>query len=95
MNHVYETRFDWVRVYQKTGMSNTDGTVGVVDVVAEGNVTVGNAVGGIRVYAGTPAVVTVYDMSGREVASVMVSGSSYIKLPKGVYVVAGRKVVVL
>ena len=27
VNHTYETRFDWVRVYQKTGMKNTDGIV--------------------------------------------------------------------
>lgn len=25
--HIYETRFDWVRVYQKVGMKNTDGVV--------------------------------------------------------------------
>ena len=27
VNHTYETRFDWVRVYQKVGMRNTNGIV--------------------------------------------------------------------
>ena len=27
VSHTYETRFDWVRVYQKVGMKNTNGTV--------------------------------------------------------------------
>ena len=27
ITHTYETRFDWVRVYQKVGMENTDGVV--------------------------------------------------------------------
>ena len=30
VTHTYETRFDWVRVYQKTGMQNTDGTVNAI-----------------------------------------------------------------
>ena len=33
ITHTYETRFDWVRVYQKKGMKNTNGTVtDIVDV---------------------------------------------------------------
>ena len=33
VNHTYETRFDWVRVYQKKGMKNTNGTVtDIIDV---------------------------------------------------------------
>jgi hypothetical protein len=27
ITHTYETRFDWVRVYQKVGMTNTNGIV--------------------------------------------------------------------
>ena len=95
VNHVYETRFDWVRVYQKAGMSNTDGTVGVVEVVENDNVVVENVDGGVRVVVDAPAVVTVFDMQGREVTTVRVSDSCYINLPKGVYVVAGNKVVVM
>ena len=95
VNHVYETRFDWVRVYQKAGMSNTDGTVGVVEVVENDNVVVENVDGGVRVVVDAPAVVTVFDMQGREVTTVCVSDSCYINLPKGVYVVAGNKVVVM
>ena len=95
VTHTYETRFDWVRVYQKAGMSNTDGTVGVVEVVENDNVVVENVDGGVRVVVDAPAVVTVFDMQGREVTTVCVSDSCYINLPKGVYVVAGNKVVVM
>ena len=31
VDHTYETRFDWVRVYQKAGMHNTDGIVDAID----------------------------------------------------------------
>lgn len=35
VTHTYETRFDWVRVYQKTGMQNTDGTVNAISYVEQ------------------------------------------------------------
>lgn len=93
VTHTYETRFDWVRVYQKTGMLNT----GVLDVVndADSNgVEVVAVEGGVIVTATAPAEVAVYDLQGRKVASVTVDGRSEIALQRGVYVVAGSKVVV-
>ena len=35
ITHTYETRFDWVRVYQKLGMENTDGVVDAIDAVEQ------------------------------------------------------------
>ncbi|MBQ1178577.1 MAG: beta-N-acetylglucosaminidase domain-containing protein [Bacteroidaceae bacterium] len=35
ITHTYETRFDWVRVYQKDGMRNTNGVVDAISVVEQ------------------------------------------------------------
>ena len=35
ITHTYETRFDWVRVYQKNGMLNTNGVVDAIPVVEQ------------------------------------------------------------
>ena len=95
VNHTYETRFDWVRVYQAKGMQNTDGTVGIAAVSATDGVAVRCVAGGIVLSSETPADVPVYDGTGRKVAEVHVDGSVSVALVKGFYVVAGKKVVVL
>ena len=95
VNHTYETRFDWVRVYQAKGMQNTDGTVGIAAVSATDGVAVRGVAGGIVLSSETPADVPVYDGTGRKVAEVHVDGSVSVALVKGFYVVAGKKVVVL
>ena len=94
VTHTYETRFDWVRVYQKKGMSNTNGTVGVESVVADDDVIV-NVLGyGVEVILSKPANVSVYDISGREITGTYVNGIHRFVLQKGVYVVCGKKVIV-
>lgn len=40
VNHTYETRFDWVRVYQKAGMYNTSGMVSDIDEVTHQSLAV-------------------------------------------------------
>ena len=92
VSHIYETRFDWVRVYQKNGMENILGTVGVTEIVGEAPVAVEAVDGGVRVGVVAPAVVDVFDITGRKVASAAVSSSAYIALPKGFYIVGGNKV---
>lgn len=94
VNHVYETRFDWVRVYQKTGMKNTYGTVGLSEVADVQNVVVESLRGGVKVNVVKPMVVNVFDMTGRKVASAEVDGTCSIALPEGVYIVEGCKVTV-
>ncbi len=94
VNHTYETRFDWVRVYQTPGMENTNGTVGVVDVREDGDAAVQIVDGGVEVSVAAPCDVEVYDVAGRKVAQAFVNGIHYFALPCGVYMVEGTKVVV-
>ena len=95
VTHTYETRFDWVRVYQKKGMKNTNGTVGVASVTEAGGVIVKGADGGVVLSSEKGVEVPVYDVAGRKVVAVKVNGTAYVALEKGVYVVAGTKVVVM
>ena len=95
VNHTYETRFDWVRVYQTVGMKNTDGTVGVENVREDDGIAVRSVDGGIVISAEAVVEVPVYDVTGRVVAFVKVDDTAFVALAKGLYVVSGQKVVVL
>ena len=94
VNHVYETRFDWVRVYQKAGMENTNGTVGIKEVGVSSKVDVGVVDGGIAVSAERSTNVSVADLSGRVVFDSVVDGNKNISLSTGFYIVNGTKVFV-
>lgn len=94
VSHMYETRFDWVRVYQKKGMKNTLGTVGVDAPVAADDADVSADKGVVKVVVPASAVVSVYDLSGRKVVEEHVDGAVSFPLQKGVYLVCGKKVVV-
>ena len=94
VTHTYETRFDWVRVYQKPGMENTNGTVGIVSVNDEADVKVQAVNGGVAVSVDAPCNVSVYDVAGRKVTEAFVSNIHCFALQCGVYVVEGVKVVV-
>ena len=94
VTHTYETRFDWVRVYQTPGMENTNGTVGVVSVADDVDAAVQIVDGGVEVSVAAPGDVAVYDVAGRKVAQAFVSGTHCFALPCGVYMVEGTKVVV-
>ena len=72
ITHTYETRFDWVRVYQKLGMKNTDGIVDGIDMVQQV----------------VPENDAIYTLQG-----VRVNGPVET-LPKGLYIVGGKKVLV-
>lgn len=95
VSHVYETRFDWVRVYQAKGMKNTDGTVGVAAVNDGNTITLRCVDGGVVIAAETAADVHVYDVTGRAVAAVNVDDAVFVPLAKGVYIAVGKKIVVL
>ena len=90
VSHTYETRFDWVRVYQKRGMENTDGTVGIAGIDEENGFTVVVCDGGIEVSSASPSTVAVYDVTGRKVAETVVEGTCTFALPGGVYVVGNN-----
>jgi beta-glucanase (GH16 family) len=94
VNHTYETRFDWVRVYQKKGMKNTNGTVGVAAVNEVSQLEVRPVDGGVVVFSQKPVNVAVYDAAGRCVAKALVRDEYRFELPQGVYVV-GEKMIFL
>ena len=72
ITHTYETRFDWVCVYQKNGMQNTNGIVDGIDAVE----------------VEAPANEAIYTLQGVRVNGPVES------LPKGIYIVGGKKIVV-
>lgn len=93
-SHTYETLFDWVRVYQKRGMKNTLGTVGIEAVCAASNVDVDVVPGGILLSSSAPVRVTVCDLQGRTLFGGDVCGSVSLSLACGLYVINGDKVLV-
>ena len=93
ITHTYETRFDWVRVYQKEGMMNTQGVVtGVTEIVEADKVSVEAVEGGVKVSVSSPMKVAVYDLAGRAIAEKNIATPSYFALPQGVYIVCDKKV---
>ena len=72
ITHTYETRFDWVRVYQKDGMLNTNGIVDAIEVVEQE----------------TLESDAIYTLQGVRLEGPVEN------LPKGIYVVGGKKVVI-
>ena len=94
VNHVYETTFDWIRVYQKKGQENTNGTVDIKEVGTTSTLTLDIIDSGIVVNCATPQTVTVYDICGRLIDNRSVAGTANIHLHQGIYLVNGTKVVV-
>ena len=94
VNHVYETTFDWIRVYQKKGQQNTDGTVDIEEVGAPSAPAINVVEGGILVNSITPQTISVYDLCGRLIDNRSVVGTARFCLPQGIYLVNGTKVVV-
>lgn len=94
VTHTYETRFDWVRVYQKEGMENTYGTVGMSVVEHSAAVDVNVVDGGVSISVSTPAIVTIYDIAGRVVFNDNVDDYVNVPLSSGVYVVNNNKILI-
>ncbi len=87
-SHTYETRFDWVRVYQKSE------TVGIAPTPATPadrlDVTAGRGV--IHLAAPDAVRVTIVDLAGRTLFSETLQGNRRVAVPTGLYLVNGRKV---
>ena len=94
VNHVYETTFDWIRVYQKKGQENTNGTVDIKEVGAPSAPAINVVEGGIMVNSTTSQMIRIYDLCGRLIDNRNVVGTARICLPQGIYLVNGTKVVV-
>lgn len=94
VNHVYETTFDWIRVYQKKGQENTNGTVDIENVAGTSALSINIVKGGISVNSTTPQNVNVYDLSGRLILNRIIVGTTHLCLNQGIYLVNDTKVVV-
>ena len=87
----YETKVDWVRVYQKgdknivTGLKNAGKADGISYTADKGS---------LRITAGKAAHVSITDVQGRTLFSQNVEGSKTVHLSTGVYLVNGNKVIV-
>lgn len=93
VNFEYETLFDYVRLYQKDGEG--DITSAVKDVKTSGSaLDVYAQQGGLLMVAPEAQKVDVYSISGTRVFSGLVQSNRFVSLTKGVYVVAGKKIVV-
>lgn len=93
VNFEYETLFDYVRLYQKDGEG--DITSAVKDVKTNGSaLDVYAQQDGLLLVAPEAQKVDVYSISGTRVFSGLVQGNRFVSLTKGVYVVAGKKIVV-
>ena len=93
VNFEYETLFDYVRLYQKDGEG--DITSAVKDVKTNGSaLDVYAQQGGLLLVAPEAQKADVYSISGTRVFSGLVQGNRFVSLTKGVYVVAGKKIVV-
>lgn len=86
----YETKFDWVRVYQTdqqaTGAASVTDNASALDYY----VTPGN----IRLVAAQTTAVQIIDLQGRIVFANNVQGNKDVRLPQGIYLVNGNKVLV-
>ncbi len=93
LSFVYETLFDWVRIYQKDGQQGH--FVGIDTPLLPASPLEWHAQrGALIVKATTKYPVILHDASGRCVYSSMVDGTVRIPLPTGVYLLDGQKVLV-
>ena len=89
----YETVFDYVRVYQTEDQSITVPT-GIADAEQTTGLDVYVRNGKVLLVAPKETAVQIVDLQGRIVYNALVQGNRTVTLPKGVYVVNGKKVMV-
>lgn len=88
---VYETVFDYVRVYQKEGQTNTS----INDLKNKADrLDFYPSPGRILIVSPERQAVSVTDIEGRIHFEKEVQGNRTIRLPKGVYILNGRKAIV-
>ena len=93
VNFEYETLFDYVRLYQKDDEGNIFSTIS--DVKSnESSLDVYAQQGGVLLVAPETQHVEVYNISGARVFAGSVQGNRFVSLAKGVYIAAGKKIVV-
>ncbi len=87
----YETKVDWVRLYQKDG---GDCTTGVKQANAADGISYTTTKGNISLTAGKATLVNITDVQGRTLFHQNVEGCKNVHLSTGIYLVNGSKVIV-
>lgn len=90
LDFTYETKFDWVRVYQKADGDLLTGINAAKEVTLDYYVTPGQ----IRLVAPYNTKVTIVDLQGRTIFAQSVQGNKNVHVPSGVYLVNNNKVIV-
>lgn len=90
LDFTYETKFDWVRVYQKADGDLLTGINAAKEVTLDYYVTPGQ----IRLVAPYSTKVTIVDLQGRTIFAQVVQGNKNVYVPSGVYLVNNNKVIV-
>ena len=90
LNFTYETKFDWVRVYQKADGDLLTGINTAKEATLDYYVTPGQ----IRLVAPYSTKVTIVDLQGRTLFAQVVQGNKNVHVPSGVYLVNNNKVIV-
>ena len=97
VNFEYETLFDYVRLYQKEGQTAVvpEGTgIAMPEVPSSSRLDFYACNGGVRLVTPEAQTVSIADLMGRVVYSSKVQGNVDVRLPKGVYIIAGQKLLV-
>lgn len=90
LDFTYETKFDWVRVYQKADGDLLTGINAAKEVTLDYYVTPGQ----IRLVAPYSTKITIVDLQGRTLFAQVVQGNKNVYVPSGVYLVNNNKVIV-
>ncbi len=96
VNFEYETLFDYVRIYQKEGQTITKPIVSGINSAKTSETTLHAYAteGGVTLVAPQSQHAVIADLQGRTVYSRTVQGNTFVALPKGIYIVGGKKILV-
>ncbi len=88
INHTYRTEFDWIRVYQLNGQTNTAISTPTASVEA---LDVEEMKNGLKIHSPQPKQVSIYDSFERKIFSQQICGTKDFRLSTGIYIVNGTK----
>lgn len=96
VNYEYETLFDYVRIYQKAGEDITVPTAinSVTSDSKNSRLDFYVTDNGVKLVSPDEQNVTIANLQGQVVFNSRIQGNVDVNLAKGVYVIAGKKVVV-
>ena len=92
VNHTYVTEFDWIRIYQKPGQENSNGTVAVDCVQHDDLWNVRTTRNAVIIEASAPTLFHICTLQGETLFHEQIDGSRIVSLAEGIYIVNGRKI---